>query len=102
MFRLLFFVTVHTGLIKISVQNRFCECLQVFGLKILLFYFYNFTICFVFTVNMLKSRLQTVRHFSKLLHVHPTVKLALENKQPVVALESTLISHGLPYPRNFK
>ena len=25
---------------------------------------------------------------------------ALKNKQPVVALESTIISHGMPYPKN--
>ncbi|HRX45685.1 MAG TPA: pseudouridine-5'-phosphate glycosidase, partial [Acholeplasmataceae bacterium] len=28
------------------------------------------------------------------------VRLALENNQPVVALESTIISHGMPYPQN--
>ena len=28
------------------------------------------------------------------------VEQALANNQPVVALESTLISHGLPYPKN--
>ena len=28
------------------------------------------------------------------------IKLALKDKKPVVALESTLISHGLPYPIN--
>jgi pseudouridine-5'-phosphate glycosidase len=27
---------------------------------------------------------------------------ALENKRPVVALESTVIAHGLPYPRNIE
>ncbi len=30
------------------------------------------------------------------------VKHALENKKPVLALESTLITHGLPYPHNFE
>ena len=30
------------------------------------------------------------------------VKEALENGRPVVALESTLISHGFPYPKNLK
>jgi pseudouridine-5'-phosphate glycosidase len=35
-----------------------------------------------------------------LLHVSPEVAEALDNKQPVVALESTLITHGLPYPAN--
>ena len=36
---------------------------------------------------------------SKLIY-HPEVQTALENKTPVVALESTVISHGLPYPVN--
>ena len=30
------------------------------------------------------------------------VKIALKNKQPIVALESTIISHGMPYPQNVK
>lgn len=30
----------------------------------------------------------------------PEVKLALEEGRPVVALESTIISHGMPYPAN--
>ena len=28
------------------------------------------------------------------------IKKALKDNQPIVALESTLISHGLPYPEN--
>lgn len=32
--------------------------------------------------------------------VHPEVEAALANGQPVVALESTVIAHGLPYPQN--
>ena len=28
------------------------------------------------------------------------IKHALKNNKPIVALESTLISHGLPYPEN--
>ena len=28
------------------------------------------------------------------------VRNALDNRQPVVALESTIIAHGMPYPRN--
>ena len=28
------------------------------------------------------------------------VQKALDNNQPVVALESTIISHGMPYPQN--
>ncbi|CEQ11053.1 MAG: pseudouridine-5'-phosphate glycosidase [Paraclostridium sordellii] len=36
----------------------------------------------------------------KYLHIHPEVKKALSEGQPVVALESTIISHGMPYPKN--
>ena len=35
-----------------------------------------------------------------LLQFHPEVRDALANGHPVVALESTLITHGLPYPVN--
>ena len=34
------------------------------------------------------------------LKVNPEVQKALDNNQPVVALESTIISHGMPYPQN--
>lgn len=34
------------------------------------------------------------------LDIQPEVAQALANNQPVVALESTIISHGMPYPRN--
>lgn len=37
---------------------------------------------------------------NKHIKLHPTVAHALETGQPVVALESTLITHGLPYPTN--
>lgn len=36
----------------------------------------------------------------KYLEINPIVKEALDNNQPVVALESTIISHGMPYPQN--
>lgn len=36
----------------------------------------------------------------KYLEINPEVKEAIENGKPVVALESTIISHGMPYPRN--
>ena len=38
--------------------------------------------------------------FSKKIKVNPKVQEALENNKSIVALESTLISHGLPYPEN--
>ena len=34
------------------------------------------------------------------LDISPEVKAALDAGRPVVALESTIISHGMPYPRN--
>ena len=36
----------------------------------------------------------------KYLEVSAEVKEALENNKPVVAFESTIISHGMPYPQN--
>ena len=37
---------------------------------------------------------------NKYLDVNPEVALALQEGKPVVALESTIISHGMPYPQN--
>lgn len=34
------------------------------------------------------------------LEINPEVQEALEQGKPVVALESTIISHGMPYPQN--
>ncbi len=34
------------------------------------------------------------------LSISPEVEAALKNGKPVVALESTIISHGMPYPQN--
>lgn len=34
------------------------------------------------------------------LEIHPDVQKALIDRKPVVALESTIISHGMPFPRN--
>lgn len=36
------------------------------------------------------------------LVLHPTVKKALSSAEPVVALESTIITHGMPYPQNLE
>lgn len=38
--------------------------------------------------------------FKKYLDINPEVEKALKENKPVVALESTIISHGMPYPRN--
>ena len=34
------------------------------------------------------------------LQIHPEVQAALAQNKPVVALESTIISHGMPWPQN--
>jgi len=39
-------------------------------------------------------------NLEKYLDVAPEVKKAIEEGRPVVALESTIISHGMPYPKN--
>ena len=39
-------------------------------------------------------------NYNNLLVINPEVKKALEENKPVVALESTIISHGMPYPKN--
>ena len=38
--------------------------------------------------------------YEKYLDTSPEVAEAIRNKKPVVALESTIISHGMPYPQN--
>ena len=37
---------------------------------------------------------------SAIIHFHPEVAEARQNGDPIVALESTVITHGLPYPQN--
>lgn len=39
---------------------------------------------------------------NSLLSISPKVQKALEENRPVIALESTIISHGMPYPENVK
>lgn len=45
---------------------------------------------------------QSIRGFHKLLDIQPGVKKALDYHEPVVALESTIITHGMPYPHNLE
>lgn len=37
-----------------------------------------------------------------LLRIHPSVSQAMAENKPVVALESTIITHGMPYPHNLR
>lgn len=36
------------------------------------------------------------------LTIHPEVREAIKENKPIVALESTIISHGMPYPQNLE
>ncbi|MBP7377389.1 MAG: pseudouridine-5'-phosphate glycosidase, partial [Pyrinomonadaceae bacterium] len=36
------------------------------------------------------------------LSISEEVSSAIKQRQPVVALESTVIAHGLPYPQNLE
>lgn len=41
-----------------------------------------------------------MQNLNKFLDISPEVQQALDEGKPVVALESTIISHGMPYPQN--
>jgi pseudouridine-5'-phosphate glycosidase len=41
-------------------------------------------------------------HLRDYLDFHPDVMEAIEYRHPVVALESTIISHGMPFPQNIE
>lgn len=36
------------------------------------------------------------------LNIHPEIQQALLEKNPIIALESTIISHGMPFPKNIE
>ncbi len=39
---------------------------------------------------------------AKHIYIDPTLNEAIKSNQPVVALESTIICHGMPYPKNIE
>jgi pseudouridine-5'-phosphate glycosidase len=41
-------------------------------------------------------------NYKSCIDVLPEVSNALRSNTPVVALESTIISHGMPYPQNLQ
>ena len=49
-----------------------------------------------------KMKLRNLSSVSGVVHVHPEVRDALAAGRAVVALESTIISHGMPYPANLE
>lgn len=42
------------------------------------------------------------RNLKSLIDIKPEVEEALRLNDPVVALESTIITHGMPYPQNLE
>lgn len=40
--------------------------------------------------------------FNKFIEISEEVQSALNESKPIVALESTIISHGMPYPQNYE
>lgn len=50
----------------------------------------------------MKSTKALFSKLSSIYHLSDKVKHALQTKRPVVALESTIITHGMPYPFNLK
>ncbi len=42
------------------------------------------------------------KSFNEFLQISDEVQAALNDNKPIVALESTIISHGMPYPQNYE
>ena len=40
--------------------------------------------------------------FVSYLDINPEVQNAIDNREPIVALESTIICHGMPFPKNLE
>ncbi|KAF9215422.1 hypothetical protein BGZ59_001423 [Podila verticillata] len=48
------------------------------------------------------TKLRQQQSLAPVLNFSDEVKAALANNKPIVALESTIISHGMPYPQNYE
>ena len=42
----------------------------------------------------------SVQNLKKYMDITPEIEAAVREGKPVVALESTILSHGMPYPEN--
>lgn len=54
------------------------------------------------TTRSLPSSLISARERGVPIDIHPEVEQALVEHQPLVALETTIITHGMPYPVNLE
>ena len=61
--------------------------------------FHNILRRYYTSTNTTKTTRSVSSSFVKIL---PEVSKALSSNQPVVALESTIIAHGMPYPQNLE
>lgn len=50
--------------------------------------------------NLSYAQLQSLKGKNAPLDIHPEVEEALAHQKPVVALETALVSHGLPFPQS--
>lgn len=51
-------------------------------------------------LNSVSSSITNLRQ--KYMHVQPEVQQAVDDGRPVVALESTIVAHGMPFPENLE
>lgn len=54
------------------------------------------------SVTKLPNGLISARERGLPIDVHPEVEQALVERQPLVALETTIVTHGMPYPINLE
>jgi hypothetical protein len=54
------------------------------------------------TQQQVSNNFDENNNFKLRARIEPSVQYALLNKKPVVALESTIITHGMPYPKNIE
>lgn len=53
--------------------------------------------------RVIRNNFRKINYSSEsIIDINEEVRLALDTKKPVVALESTIITHGMPYPENLK
>lgn len=53
-------------------------------------------------MNRFKSTCGYSNYMRSLIDIKPEVEKAIKTDGPVVALESTIITHGMPYPQNLE
>ena len=58
--------------------------------------------CKDFGTSDIKTILKPANHMKQYIEIASQVQEALDSGQAVVALESTIISHGMPYPQNIE